>query len=231
MSREVRRVPLDWKHPTRPDPYYNERAWWRTDDRPTSRLLAPGMTFVGLMGSHADAFAHWQEDRDSITNRSGHHWEFHVEYHLTGFQGREDDALTVHPFYVWDDDGNEQAAITVRDVDHLAELMLADRDGGRPDPAHYMPAFDEPENSLGWCLYETVSEGTPCTPVFATAEELVDHLATVGQDYDQKPMRREAAETIVRQGGTFGSLMVLGGTVYRSAEDADRLAAAIGVTP
>ena len=43
-------------------------------------------------------------------------------------------------------------------------------------------------------------------------------------------MRREAAETIVRQGGTFGSLAVVDGTLYRATEDADRLAAAFEVS-
>ena len=160
MSREVRRVPLDWQHPTEPDPYAHEYRPYR----PASRLLAPGMRFVCLMESHADALAYWQEDRDSITSRTGHHWTFSVEYYLTGHQGRDDDAPVVHPFGVWDDEGNEQEMVTVRDEDHLAALMLAENDGEKPEPKDYMPTFDQPEDSLGWCLYETVSEAHPAHP-------------------------------------------------------------------
>lgn len=39
------------------------------------------------------------------------------------------------------------------------------------DPADYMPEIPE-GTPLGWQLYETTSEGTPVSPVFATLEEL-----------------------------------------------------------
>ncbi len=88
-----------------------------------------------------------------------------------------------------------------------------------------MPDFDTPESELGWALYETVSEGTPCTPVFATADELIEHLSIIGQDWDQVPMRRTAAEALVRGGGSVGSMLVAGGTLYKSDMDADLIEA------
>jgi len=38
----------------------------------------------------------------------------------------------------------------------------------------------EPPAGEGWQVWETVSEGSPITPVFATPEELARHLSTVG---------------------------------------------------
>lgn len=51
-------------------------------------------------------------------------------------------------------------------------------DGHEPQQDDYMPSFSSvaPE-SLGYCMYEEVSEGTPISPVFATPEELAHWLA------------------------------------------------------
>ena len=83
--------------------------------------------------------------------------------------------------------------------------------GEPPDPAYYRPVWDE-SAATWWQVYETVSEGTPVTPPFATKEELVDYLATHGDFWDQKrraegrstmecgPWDREAAERFVNAG-------------------------------
>lgn len=54
--------------------------------------------------------------------------------------------------------------------------------GERPEPEWYVP-YDLDAPLPWWQMYETVSEGTPVTPAFATPEELVEHLATIGEDY------------------------------------------------
>ena len=147
MSREVRRVPLDWRHPVEPNPHWRLQQagrWRRGDLEPT--LHGPEEMFTPLLGGARD------EDEDE---------------------------------------------------------------------ADYMPDFGDAD--LGWCLYETVSEGTPVTPVFATAEALIEHLCTVGQDWDQVPMRRASAEAVVRAGHTLGSMAVVDRRVLRSDMDADVL--------
>lgn len=48
--------------------------------------------------------------------------------------------------------------------------------GSRPKPGEYMPAF-APGTAIGFCMYETCSEGTPISPVFATPELLAQWLA------------------------------------------------------
>lgn len=59
----------------------------------------------------------------------------------------------------------------------------------------------DPPAGDGWQLWETVSEGSPISPVFATAEELSRWLQT---DYrsglEKKPLTKEQADNFVRVG-------------------------------
>ena len=61
----------------------------------------------------------------------------------------------------------------------------------------------EPPTGEGWQVWETVSEGSPITPVFATAEELAKHLSDDGDCWmrpgDTKPTY-EAALKFVKAG-------------------------------
>ena len=51
MSREVRRVPVDWKHPVEPNLYWDsQHAYRRRNGDPESRLHSPGEQFVSLSG-------------------------------------------------------------------------------------------------------------------------------------------------------------------------------------
>lgn len=54
--------------------------------------------------------------------------------------------------------------------------------GDPPDPKYRRPKFEvEP---TWFQVYETVSEGTPVTPAFATKEELIDYLVEHGDFWD-----------------------------------------------
>lgn len=81
-------------------------------------------------------------------------------------------------------------------------------DGSRTEP----PAGD------GWQVWETVSDGSPITPVLPTAEALVEYLCTVGTTWDQRAARerdeplpsREACRKFVKA-GWVPSAMFVGG--------------------
>lgn len=86
--------------------------------------------------------------------------------------------------------------------DDCRDLEYWEYDGDPPDRAYYRPWRDE---EATWVqLWETVSEGTPVSPPFATKAELVDYLATRGDFWDQKrgsgPWKRDAAEKFVEAG-------------------------------
>lgn len=176
MSREVRRIPIDWQHPTEPN-------------RHTGKLEP-----VGLCGDLPAALARWEDEGRDIANRTGFEWEWALKTDLKDYDSEDD----------------------------LHAYVTAQHVVNRPRRGDYMPVWPEGV-TLGWCLYETISEGTPVTPVFATAGDLVDHLTTVG-DWNG-PYRRKAAEQLVNDGCSFGTLFVTGGKLFNSAQDADVLAA------
>jgi len=45
-------------------------------------------------------------------------------------------------------------------------------DGGPPDPDYYRPVWSDDERTC-FQIYQTVSEGTPCSPVFENLEQLI----------------------------------------------------------
>jgi len=56
--------------------------------------------------------------------------------------------------------------------------------GMPPDKEYYRPWKDE--EATWYQLWQTVSEGTPVSPPFATKEELANYLAVNGDYWDQK---------------------------------------------
>lgn len=82
--------------------------------------------------------------------------------------------------------------------------------GPPPKAEWYRPAFTaEP---TWWQVYETVSEGTPCTPAFATREELIEHLVHVGSGkYDGKWSRAQAEKFVSEDGGWLPSAIMIPG--------------------
>jgi hypothetical protein len=66
--------------------------------------------------------------------------------------------------------------------------------GEKPDdPDYYRPEWPE-GTPLGYCFYETVSEGTPLSPIFATTDELADWLV------ENEGMSPEGARRFVAAG-------------------------------
>lgn len=76
------------------------------------------------------------------------------------------------------------------------------QDYSPPDPVYYRPWRDE---EATWVqVWETVTEGTPVSPPFATREEVVEYLVAGGDDWDRRRGRggytRSQAEAFVNAG-------------------------------
>ena len=82
-----------------------------------------------------------------------------------------------------------------------------------PNPAYYRPKWtSEPTH---YQVYETVTEGTPVTPHFATKAELIDWLVEHGDDWDHgKGWSRESATSFVEEEWA-PSLVIADGVLYR----------------
>ena len=88
-------------------------------------------------------------------------------------------------------------------------------EGPPPDPDFYRPKWVE---DATWVqMYETVSEGTPVTPPFATKEELVDYLVTSGTFWDERGWEKENAKKFVNSGCAPTALLING--EYKTARD------------
>lgn len=115
------------------------------------------------------------------------------------------------------------------------DMTWADYHHERPsDPAYYRPYRDE--EATWYQMYETVTEGTPVTPPFATKEELVEYLVANGDFWDQErraegvmdmpcgPWERKHAESFV-----FGSGWAPSAVIIRSPEGVEIKTARDGI--
>ena len=77
-----------------------------------------------------------------------------------------------------------------------------DWDGEAPNPEKYMPDFGE--RATAYQVYESVSEGTPISPVFATKDALLDWLMNDGSGLGiggrRMPLTRTQAESFAESG-------------------------------
>lgn len=131
----------------------------------------------------------------------------------TGFQSMHDECFDAR-FELWLADFDRIRRGDLTDIERecyprgLADWLL---DEGQPvDPKYYRPWKDE--EATWFQVWETVSEGSPVTPPFATKEELVDYLVKHGDFWSQKRMQpgysREAAERFVMDTGWAPSMIV-----------------------
>ncbi len=96
--------------------------------------------------------------------------------------------------------------------------------GGGPQKDSYTQYNNAP--LAWWQVYETVTEGTPVSPAFATPEELVEYLVANGDFWDQKcgekSYSRARAEAFVKSGWA-PSGMSIGGTFYTGVESLTKI--------
>lgn len=97
--------------------------------------------------------------------------------------------------------------------------------GSPPERDAYRTYRDE--EATWFQVYETVSEGTPVTPPFATKDELAKYLAEHGDFWDQNDYRRrpgsragwgvDRARAFV-EAGSVPSLIVSGGQIFEAKD-------------
>ena len=73
------------------------------------------------------------------------------------------------------------------DNDYTTAVKEWDWEEGAPPAANYYRPAWAPEEMTCYQVYETVSEGTPVSPVFETLEDLVQWL--IAQGYSEKAAR------------------------------------------
>lgn len=93
--------------------------------------------------------------------------------------------------------------------------------GNPPERESYRPSWNDEEKTW-YQVYETVSEGTPVSPPFATKEELIDYLVAHGDFWDQRRgdggYDRKTAGKFVYGDGWVPSMIITGGKIYKGIE-------------
>jgi hypothetical protein len=87
---------------------------------------------------------------------------------------------------------------------------LSDERNEEIDEEWYENGRYDPPKGRGWQIWETVSEGSPISPVFATSEKLVAWIVSEG--YSEK-----AARAFVGA-GHVPSMMIANGRIYMNIE-------------
>lgn len=229
MGREIRRVPVDYQHP----------ITWRESTVPfDGEHMRPARrwthAFVPMFNEPlSKAQADWDREREEWLSSDEANRKYTQEYldEVVERHAREERQFAFTGDSKYRRQRNQEYEDYVRE--HLGELAYkggyeeyaGKRPGSPPDPeANYEPAYQPegwpPEDARGYQVFETVSEGTPLTPVFATKEELIDWLSTKGTSYDP-PMAREAAERFVGW-GSVPSMISDSTGVYSNMEIAER---------
>lgn len=88
-----------------------------------------------------------------------------------------------------------------------------------PDPTSYRPWKDE--EATWYQVWQTVSEGSPVTPPFATQAELVDYLVKHGEMYGRNAgtgYSNEQAESFIYGDGYVPSMVIADGKIYSGIE-------------
>jgi hypothetical protein len=160
MSREIRKVAKDWKHP-------------RVKE------------FNHYLGVYDESYVPLWDESYAI---AAHSWR--------------------EGFVRWENYGRE---IYLKETGKDLDYWEVHEDP--PNRDKYRPDWKESEMTH-YQVYETVSEGTPTTPVFEFPEQIIDYLVKHGEFSDKRGWSRKAAEELVNRGFAPSGIM-LGGQVYQ----------------
>lgn len=240
MSREVRRVPIDYKHDYTINPYWEQHEKWLSDKLDGKSIPNNGIPrncrFEPLFDgtSFKQDLKKIEKEIDELKNKTGFHWNFEYDCVFKGYHSNHYDKWIEPSFkYIDLDEFGDEDYVDVKDEDHLLELMIAkkERELLKMEDSLFkytpVPDVDADTDGFGYCLYETVSEGTPVTPVFENPEEIVEYLVNVGT-FNGETYSRKNAEVLVGTGYSFGSFAVVDGQMYNSSTQAAELDEAFG---
>lgn len=248
MSREIRRVPVDFDWPLKKtwDGYLlPEKFHEKTCMQCFGRGKTPAAQWIGRIALMLDQLI---DDLDQqAKQRPMHPWLVQDTYPptYTEYGDREvtrcevvrptAEILEFAQALVKDDEYERSRTIRrgpmASNRDAIARGLL--RTAGLPEKWAYCPnchghgtlevyegqraegeAWEQtdPPSGDGWQLWETVSEGSPISPVFDRREGMVGYLMSDANRWGiSRPLSRTEAEAFVDAGSSFGSLVVVGG--------------------
>lgn len=235
MSREVRRVPIGYEHPTEYNPHWQNHYMWNLQK--IGHVIDKGIPrdhrFIGLLDGtkFQEAVDFWNEGIEEIKRKEGFGWNWEYKRRFVGYDSDYYGKwMEPDPKFVFDE-RNPDDFVIIKDEEDLVNVLIEQELRNPPQKEDYsiIPESAEEVESWGYCLYETVSEGTPCSPVFATPEELINYLVNVGNFWGERYEQRNA-EALVSTGYSLGSAAFVGGKMFNSSLEAADLNDALDKT-
>jgi hypothetical protein len=148
--------------------------------------------------------ADWRHPMEVRNGREGYRPLFDQDYQSAALEW-------IANFDAWRSGTHENCAKHAKDYPFYWEW-----NGGPPDKESYRDRAWTEEEATHFQIYETVSEGTPVSPVFATKEEMIEYLVQHGDFWDKQRgnggWSREAATAFVNAGSAC-SMMVNNGVI------------------
>jgi len=197
MGREIRMVPPNWEHPKKL--YQDSRSG---EIKECYRPMSSG-------GYEEDVKAYEVELADWLAGQK--EWAAGIYVDVGGERITKTEAMARWLKGIQEEKAKYRYSNSYRELESRKfETGLCDwcdvagEPPTHPDPDDYCHEWSDGV-ATWYQVYETVSEGTPVTPPFATKEEVVEHIVTHGTFWDQgKDGRggwgRQAAEQFVAMG-------------------------------
>jgi hypothetical protein len=183
MGREVKRVPVDFDHPL--------SEVWPGYLTPPPRPCPAGSSCVNGYTPDRAWLEHWTHLLLTAATSPTHPWVLEAPLVTQPPTGALVELTTVLAGRAPSDLGHDaidrwratEAVLRAAGLDDRWGICPAcDGKAHHPDDTEMLDAWEptEPPTGEGWQVWETVSEGSPITPVFDSAEGLARHLATEG---------------------------------------------------
>lgn len=194
MGREIRKVPANWNHPKKPDGDYKCLHQYDFDESYKEWKKELKEWYEGHRLWQEGKYKNYDDrvisKQDVLIEWANDISDYRAKYSFTENYKREEEELyrSGNPTY----------------TDVAGEPPLA------PNPDEYMPKGE------WYQLFETISEGSPITPPFATKEELVEWLSK-NPDFWGTQWNPEAAKDVVESGHAM-SMIMANGKIYEPHE-------------
>lgn len=206
MGRSIRRVPENWQHP----------KYVATHFYPGEGYLTKVKFRPMFQGNYQEAVEEWQKELTEWFE-GYENWKngFYIDYHGEKkpkeqcFKECLDSIETDRVKNGFKSDYRNEEKMKYQ-TGHCYWEDISGEVPRKPNPDDYMP-----EGSW-YQLFETVSEGTPLSPAFATQDELVSWLST-NKDFWGETWTLEQAKSMVNQEWA-PSFTVVNGTIRNSQE-------------
>lgn len=152
--------------------------------------------------------ANWEHPRYTEENAPSNPFRIIVGEYMPMFDRSYSEAIVewIKNHHLWEE-GKHPDQISGSGKEHR---YYASWGGSPPDVDYYRPDW-KPDDATWYQVYQTVSEGTPVSPPFATQDELIEYLVANGDFWDEKRghggWKREVADKFVKDVGWAPSMV------------------------